>query len=82
MKSRQSRFNFDFEDVVAVFLIAAVCAVPVIGIGSTFMRVAITQKALNENCNTQYSKLEVLFAGDSLQKLCQIKEQEVLLRYN
>ncbi len=57
--------------VILVFL-----AAPITGV----MRVMTTQKALNEQCGTHYSLIEVATSGDNLSRLCQIKNQTVTIK--
>jgi hypothetical protein len=40
----------------------------------------VTQKALNEQCGTNYSLMQVALAGDNLSRLCQIKNQVVTVK--
>lgn len=42
--------------------------------------VAVEQRAINQQCNTNYSRIDVLLAGDTLQNLCKIKEQQIVLK--
>jgi hypothetical protein len=44
------------------------------------MQVLTTQKALNEQCGTNYNFLQVATAGDNLSRLCQIKNQTVTIK--
>lgn len=45
-----------------------------------YYKVGTLQRALNSECGTNYSWMEVASAGDDLQKLCQIKKQEITIR--
>lgn len=40
----------------------------------------IEQKAINIQCGTNYSQLEVMVSGKNLTELCRIKQQEILLK--
>jgi hypothetical protein len=42
--------------------------------------VDVEQRAINQQCNTNYSRFDVLLAGDTLQNLCKIKEQQIVLK--
>ena len=46
----------------------------------TYQSAKITREALNEQCGTNYSVMDVLFAGDRLQELCKMKNQELLIK--
>lgn len=68
-------FNLVFTLVPLLVLICFI-ATPVIG----YYRVSTLQKALNQECGTNYSILDVATAGEELQRLCQIKKQEITIR--
>ena len=40
----------------------------------------VTQKAINEQCGTHYSRVDILLSEDKLTQLCKIKNQEILLK--
>ena len=40
----------------------------------------VKQKAINSECGTNYSQLEVMVSGESLTELCRIKSQELHLK--
>lgn len=75
--------NFDEDNLTTVFLyigfvlcFIGLISTPFIG----FVRTQTTQKALNEQCGTNYSFLQVALAGDNLSRLCQIKNQTVTIK--
>lgn len=45
-----------------------------------FSGAGVTRKALNEQCGTNYSRMDVFLSGDALKELCQIKNQELLIK--
>lgn len=47
---------------------------------SFYQEASITQKALNRTCGTNYSVMEVAFAGSNLQALCKIDNQKITLK--
>jgi hypothetical protein len=49
-------------------------------IGVNLLGFRITQQALNEQCGTNYSLMQVALAGDNLSRLCQIKNQVVTVK--
>jgi hypothetical protein len=57
-------------------------------VGSVFISVPFqvfystlaTQKAINEQCKTDYTFKEVLFASADLLKLCQTKQQTITIK--
>jgi hypothetical protein len=74
---RNSFDPFDYIPtfIVVVFILILVGA-PIVGIG----RVITTQQALNQECKTNYSILQVALAGDNLSRLCQIKNQTITVK--
>ena len=50
------------------------------GVAANIAGFQVTQKALNEQCGTNYSVMQVALAGDNLSRLCQIKNQVVTLK--
>ena len=72
--------NFDFMDALIVLVfggaILLILGAPITGA----MRTMTTQKALNEQCGTHYSFIEVATSSDNLSRLCQIKNQTVTVK--
>lgn len=72
--------SFDLSDFIPIFIIFSFALVfvgaPLVGIS----RVITTQQALNQECKTNYSFLQVALAGDNLARLCQIKNQQITIK--
>lgn len=64
-------FGVAFCTIVLVFV-----SIPVTG----YFRAANLQKALNAECGTSYSLVEVALNGDSLLELCRVKQQQVTIK--
>jgi len=43
-------------------------------------RVIVTQQALNQECNTHYSFIQVALAGNNLSRICQNKNQTITIK--
>jgi sensor domain CHASE-containing protein len=43
-------------------------------------RVIVTQQALNQECKTNYSFIQVALAGNNLSRICQIKNQTITIK--
>ena len=43
-------------------------------------RVIVTQQALNQECKTHYSFIQVALAGNNLSRICQIKNQIITIK--
>ena len=74
--NRKSSFDiFAYIPIFIIFVVALMfVGIPLTGVG----RVIATQQALNQECKTNYSFLQVALAGDNLARLCQIKNQTEL----
>jgi hypothetical protein len=59
-----------------VMVFAIVSVGPAIFIGKTIT----IQQALNKECKTSYSFLQVATAGENLSRLCQIKQQTITIK--
>ena len=72
--------SLDLFGLIPIFMIFVFAlmfvAAPVVGVG----KVIATQQALNQECKTDYSFLQVALAGDNLARLCQIKNQTVTIK--
>lgn len=49
---------------------------PIVGVS----RVIVTQQALNQECKTNYSFIQVALAGNNLSRICQIKNQIITIK--
>ncbi len=74
------RFEEIFSCILLVLVSMTVGSVLVLIPFSTYQSAVVTQKALNEQCGTNYSVKDVLFAGEQLQDLCKMKNQELLVK--
>jgi hypothetical protein len=80
------KFNnqFDFQDFLFnsffVFMMLAVGSVFISVPFQVFYSTLATQKAINEQCKTDYTFKEVLFASEDLLKLCQTKQQTITIK--
>jgi len=43
-------------------------------------RVIVTQQALNQECKTHYSFIQVALAGNNLSRICQLKNQIITIK--
>ena len=43
-------------------------------------RVIVTQQALNQECKTNYSFIQVALAGNNLSRICQLKNQIITIK--
>ena len=76
--NRKSSFDiFAYIPIFIIFVVALMfVGIPLTGVG----RVIATQQALNQECKTNYTFLQVALAGDNLARLCQIKNQTVTIK--
>ena len=73
---KQSFIDKHFDAILGTILFGSLAfvfiAVPV----SNLVAAGVKQKALNKECGTNYSRLDVLLSGDNLTELCRIKNQQ------
>lgn len=74
------RFEEILSSILLVLVSMTVGSVLVLIPFSTYQSAVVTQKALNEQCGTNYSVKDVLFAGEQLQDLCKMENQELLVK--
>ena len=43
-------------------------------------RVIVTQQVLNQECNSNYSFIQVALSGNNLSRICQIKNQTITIK--
>ena len=69
--------NFDlFQTLVIVGVIITFVVAPIVGAS----RVIVTQQAINQECGSNYSFLQIALAGDNLSRICQIKNQTITIK--
>jgi hypothetical protein len=77
---KQSFIDKHFETilgtVMVLFLAAVFIGVPV----SAWYSSGVKQKAINAECGTNYSRLDVMLSSEGLTELCRIKKQQVTLK--
>ena len=62
--------------VLPLLIIAIFVAIPVSGV----YQAVTLQKTINQECNTNYSLMEVALNGDKLIELCKVKNQTLTLK--
>ena len=68
-----------FSAFVYVGLPAICVAIVIGGPIASWYSAGVEQKAINTQCGTNYSQLDVLFSSKSLTELCRIKNQSITL---
>ena len=72
--------NFDLFELIQTLVIgggiALLVSAPIVGAS----RVIVTQQAINQECGSNYSFLQVALAGDNLSRICQIKNQTITIK--
>lgn len=69
-------FDFVVERMVAVFCVAVLIGGPI----GMWYSAGVEQKAINAQCGTNYSQLDVMFGGGNLTELCRIKNQQLTVK--
>ena len=68
-------FNTIFGTILFGSLVLVFVGIPV----SAWYSAGVEQKAINTECGTNYSRLDVLLSRDNLTELCRIKNQQLTL---
>ena len=69
--------NFDlFQTLTIVGVVVILLVAPIVGVS----RVIVIQQALNQECKTNYSFIQVALAGNNLSRICQIKNQTITIK--
>ena len=68
--------NDPTQIVTIVGCIVILLVVSIVGVS----RVIVTQQALNQECKTNYSFIQVALAGNNLSRICQIKNQIITIK--
>jgi hypothetical protein len=72
--------NFDIWEFVPSVMIFGffllLVSAPIVGVS----RVIVTQQALNQECGSNYTFLQVALAGNNLSRICQIKNQTITIK--
>jgi len=69
-------FDTIFGTIVVVGLSVIFVGLPV----ASWYSAGVEQKAINTECGTNYSRIDVMLSRDGLTELCRIKNQEFLLK--
>jgi hypothetical protein len=69
----KSNSNFDTDKIIFIFYAVIILLVIVGGPAVIISKTVTTQQALNQECKTNYSLLQVALAGDNLSRICQLK---------
>jgi hypothetical protein len=72
--------KFDFVDWIVPIYVVTVLAVITIGPISFFIKTMTIQQALNKQCKTNYSILQVAVAGDNLSRICRMENQTITIK--
>ena len=72
--------NFDLFELIQTLVIgggiALLVSAPIVGAS----RVIVTQQAINQECGSNYSFLQVALSGNNLSRICQIKNQTITIK--
>ena len=72
--------KFDISNWIFPIWFVMVFTVVTVGPITFIMKTTTTQQALNKECKTSYSFIQVATAGDNLSRLCQIKQQTITIK--
>lgn len=76
---KNSTFEDKFEAALPILVSGFFGSVFALFCVSYVQSAKVTQTALNKQCETNYSVMDVLFSGEQLTELCRIKQQQIHL---
>ena len=77
---KQSFFDKHFETIIGTFIVLCFAGVFVSIPVSSWYSAGVKQKAINTECGTNYSRLDVMLSSEGLTELCRIKNQQLILK--
>ena len=80
MIMKQSFFDKHFDTLFTSFIVGSLTFIFVGIPAAHWYSAGVEQKAINKECGTDYSRIDVMLSGKNLTELCRIKQQELLLK--
>jgi hypothetical protein len=77
---KQSFIDKHFETIFGTFMVLGLSLVFVGVPVASWYSAGVEQRAINKECGTNYSRIDVMLSRDNLTELCRIKNQELLLK--
>jgi hypothetical protein len=68
--------NDPIQILTIVGCVIILLVAPIVGVS----RVIVTQQALNQECGSNYSFIQVALAGNNLSRICQNKNQTITIK--
>jgi hypothetical protein len=77
---KQSFIDKHFETIFGTVMVLGLSLI-FIGVPvSAWYSAGVKQKAINAECGTNYSRIDVILSGEGLTELCRIKNQQLILK--
>jgi hypothetical protein len=77
---KQSFIDKHFETIFGTIMVLGLSFI-FVGIPvASWYSAGVKQKAINTECGTNYSRVDVMLSGQGLTELCRIKSQQVTLK--
>jgi hypothetical protein len=77
---KQSFIDNHFDTIFGTIVVAGLAFIFVGLPVAAWYSAGVEQKAINKECGTNYSRIDVMLSRDGLTELCRIKNQELLLK--
>jgi hypothetical protein len=77
---KQSFIDKHFDTIFGTFVVVGLTFVFVGLPVAAWYSAGVEQKAINTECGTNYSRVDVLFSSEGLTELCRIKSQQLTLK--
>ena len=77
---KQSFIDKHFETIFGTVMVLGLSLIFVGVPVASWYSAGVEQRAINKECGTNYSRIDVMLSRDGLTELCRIKNQELLLK--
>ena len=76
---KQSFIDKHFDTIFATIIVVGLSVIFVGLPVASWYSAGVKQKAINAECGTNYSRIDVMLSGEGLTELCRIKSQQVTI---
>jgi hypothetical protein len=77
---KQSFIDKHFDSIIGIIFVAGLAFIFVGLPVSAWYSAGVEQKAINTECGTNYSRIDVLLSRNGLTEICRIKNQQITLK--
>jgi hypothetical protein len=77
---KQSFIDKHFDSIIGIIFVAGLAFIFVVLPVAAWYSAGVEQKAINTECGTNYSRIDVLLSRNGLTEICRIKNQQITLK--